>query len=237
MGGLRFKMSHDLRYLAKDSKEREYVDYLRCGTNTTTIQLTLIAALEAVIPSVSNRGSINLHIIGVNADGSEFASLPAFEELLHILPSLKALNLSFVGPNVFEESPETFQCCTTCTEMGRSISITTWKGPYHAYVDTKFHKTPNLAAAFQSGFSVDEQADWLPTIKYLARAPHSTLFTASSYSEIRGEMAVWKSLGAEFVKNAEVNRWKGLSPSLAVFGEKPNEVNYQNYWWYIVKQR
>lgn len=50
-------------------------------------------------------------------------------------------------------------------------------------------------------------------------------------------MAMWKNLGTGFVKNAEVNRWKGMSPSLGVCGDKSNEVSYQNYWWYIVKQR
>ncbi|KAK3172320.1 hypothetical protein OEA41_005641 [Lepraria neglecta] len=243
MGAFRSKMNRDLKYLANDPKEREFVEYIRCGTNTTTTQLTLIAALEAVIPNVSTRGSINLHIIG--AAGAEFASVPAFEELLHFLPSLTALQLSFVGLNVLEDlkddtetqNPHTLQCCTTCTKMGRTISITTWRGPYHAYVDTEFYKTPDLAAAFHSGFSVDEQADWYPTIKYLAHAPHPTLLTAARYFEIQGDMGVWKNLGAEFVKNAEVNKWKGMSPSLAVCGDKPNEVVYQNYWWYIVKQR
>ncbi len=89
MGGFRSKMNRDLKYLANDPKEREYVEYIKYGTNTTTIQLTLIAALEAVIPNVSTRGSINLHIIG--AAGAEFASVPVFEELLHFLPSLTAL--------------------------------------------------------------------------------------------------------------------------------------------------
>ncbi len=236
-------MNRDLKYLANDPNERKYVEYLRCGTNTTTIQLTLIAALEAVIPNVSTRGSIELHIIG--AAGAEFASVPAFEELLHFLPSLTTLRLSFVGLNVPEDlkddtetqNPHTLQCCTTCTKMGRTISITTWRGLYHAYVDTEFYKTPDLAAAFQSGFSVDEQADWYPTIKYLAHAPHPTLLTAARYFEIRGEMEIWKNLGAEFAKNAEVNKWKGMSPSLGVCGDKPNEISYQNYWWYIVKQR
>jgi mitochondrial splicing suppressor protein 51 len=51
MGGFRFKMNRDLKYLSKDPKEREFVEYIRCGTNTTTIQLTLIAALEAIIPT------------------------------------------------------------------------------------------------------------------------------------------------------------------------------------------
>lgn len=236
-------MNRDLKYLANDPKEREFVEYLRCGTNTTTIQVTLIAALEAVITNVSTRGSINLHIIG--AAGAEFNSIPAFEELLHFLPSLTALHLSFVGPNVHEDpkdgtetqNPHTLECCATCTKMGRKICITTWRGPYHAYVDTEFYKTPDLAATFQSGFSVDEQADWYPTIKYLAQAPHPTLFTAARYFEVQGEMGVWKNLGAEFVKNAEVNKWKGMSPSLGVCGDKPNEVIYQNHWWYIVQQR
>jgi mitochondrial splicing suppressor protein 51 len=246
MGGFGPKMGRDLKYLASDPKEREFVEYLRYGTNTTTIQLTLIAALEAIIPHVNTRGSINLHVIG--AAGAEFNSIPAFEELLHLLPSLTALQLSFVGLNVFEDptnttetqnpqNPHTLQCCTTCTKIGRTISITAWRGPYHAYVDTKFYKTPDLATAFRSGFSVNEQADWYPTIKYLSHAPHPTLFTADRYFEIQGEMEVWKNLGAQFVKNAEVNKWKGMSPSLTVCGDKPNEVTYRNYWWYIVKQK
>ncbi|KAL5415466.1 hypothetical protein PMIN04_008536 [Paraphaeosphaeria minitans] len=121
--------------------------------------------------------------------------------------------------------------------MGRSVPIIAWRGPYHAYVDAKSFGTPQLAAAFHSGFSVDEQADWYPTIEYLARAPHPTLFTAARSFEIEGEMRIWKRLSAGFVKKAEVNRWKGMSPSLAVCADKPNEVTYVNYWWYIVKQR
>ena len=117
MGGFKSKMNRNLKYLANDSKEREFVEYLRYGTNTTTIQLTLIAALETTTPNVSTRVSINLHIIG--AAGAEFASVPAFEELLHLLPSLTTLQLSFVGLNVAEDLKDdtktqnlhTLQCC------------------------------------------------------------------------------------------------------------------------------
>lgn len=243
MSSFKSKMNRDLKYLANNPKEREFVEYMRCSTNTTTIQLTLMAALEATIPNLSTRGSIHLHIIG--AAGAEFASVPAFEELLHLLPSLTALHLTFIGLNVSvdltdgTESPKshTLLCCAACTKMGRSVSITTWRGPYHAYVDTELYDTPELAAAFHSGFSVDEQADWYPTIKYLAHSPCPTLFTAARYFEIQGEMQIWKGLGAEFVKHAEVNKWKGMSPSLVVCGDKPNEVIYQNHWWYMVKQR
>ena len=234
-------MNRDLKYLANDPKEREFVEEMKYGTNTTTIQLTLIAALEAAIPNVSTRGSINLHIIG--ADIAEFASVPAFEELLHFFPSLTALHVFFVGLNVIEgpkddprfHNPRTLQCCTMCTKMGREISITTWRGPYHAFINTKFYKTPDLAAAFHSGFWTVEEEIWLPTIIYLARAPHPTLFTSAIYSDIPGEMKIWESLGTEFVKTPEINKWKGMCPRLEFFGK--NEVNYINYWWYIVKQR
>ncbi|CAG8976286.1 hypothetical protein HYALB_00011771 [Hymenoscyphus albidus] len=242
-GGFKSKMNRKLRYLANDSKEREFVEYMRCSTNTTTIQLTLIAALETIIPNMSTRSSINLHIIG--AAGAEFSSLPAFEELLHLLPSLKPLQLSFVGLNVMEgprdgtktRNIHKLQCCTMCTKMGRSISITTWRGQYHAYVDTEGYKTPDLTAAFHSVFAIDEEADWYPTIKHLVHAPHPTVFAAARYFEIEREMRVWKSLGARFVKDAEVNKWKEISPSLTVCGVEPNEVIYQNNWWYIVRQQ
>lgn len=241
--GFKSKIDRNLKYLANDSKERELVEYMRCGTNTTTIQLTLIAALETIIPNIRTRNSINIHIIG--AAGAEFASVPAFEELLHLLPSLKTLQISFVGLNVDEDLKDdhktpnlhTIQCCTMCTSMGRSIRMTSWRGSYHAYVETEFYKTPDLAAAFHSGFSVDEQEDWYPTIKHAARAPHPTLFTAARHFEIEGEIQLLKNLGARFVKDAEVNKWKGMSPSLTVCGDKPNEVTYPNHWWYIVKER
>lgn len=89
MGGFRSKMNRDLKYKANNPKEREFIEYTRCSTNTTSIQLTLIVAMEATIPNISIRDLINLHIIG--AAGPELASLPAFEELLHLLPSLTAL--------------------------------------------------------------------------------------------------------------------------------------------------
>jgi splicing suppressor protein 51 len=166
-------MDRNLKYLANDPKEREFIEYMRCSTNTTTIQLNLLAALETAIPNVNTRGSINLHIIG--ADQYEFAYLTVFGELLHLLQSLKTLQLSFVGLDMVEDLEDdskaqnlhTLWCCTMCTKIGRSISITTWRGPYHAYVDTELYKTPDLAAAFRSGFAVYEQADWYPTITHL----------------------------------------------------------------------
>ncbi|KAI9647175.1 hypothetical protein NHQ30_003558 [Ciborinia camelliae] len=241
------KMNRDLKFISNDPKEREFVENLRHGTNMITIQLTLLAALETAIPNISTRDSIDIHFIGAGA--FEYSSIKAFEELLHLLPSLKTLQLLFVGLHVVEyvptsetkteihkpQNPRALHCCPSCIKTGRTVTITTWRGPYHAFVETEFYKKPDLATAFHSGFSVDEQADWFPTIKYLARAPNPTLFTAARFFEIKGEMVLWKLLGAGFLKNAEINKWKGMTPALGVCGDRPNEVSYDNYWWYIVK--
>ena len=243
MGHLRSRMNRDIRYLANDAKERQLIDYTRCSTNTMSFQMTLIAALEAALHNVSTQSSILLHIIG--AARAECADLNKFEALLHLLPSLTALQVTFVGldvpidliDDIGTDDPRKLGCCTTCREKGRSISISAWRILYHEYVSTEFFKMPDLAAAFQSGFSVAEQADWSPTINYLAAAPHPTMFTAIRNFEIQGEMHVWKELGVEFIQNAEINKWKGMSPSLAMGGDRPNEVIYRNYWWYIVKAR
>lgn len=176
-GSLSSKMNRDLRYQTNDPRERAFVEHMRIGTNETTIQLTLIAALEATIPDNGTRRSINLHIIG--AAKKEFDALFAFKKLLHLLPSLKALQLPFVGLNVVNQTPPRLRCCAMYTKAGRSISITTWRGPYQEYVTTKLYRTPDLAAAFHSGFSVDEQMSCIPTIGYLAHAPHPILFTAA----------------------------------------------------------
>jgi splicing suppressor protein 51 len=226
-------MTQHLRYKGSNLQEQKYIDSMRHATNTTTIHLTLLSALEATIPDLSTRKSISIHIFG--AAGFESTSLPAFEELLHLLPSLSTLRISLVGLHTQPLMHPTLPCCTTCTQLGRSISLSAWRGTYHAFIDTQLHEKPDLAAAFHAGFAVDEQASWRPTIEYIARAPHHTVFTAAREFEVRGEIEVWGGLGAEFVRGAEVNRWRGLAGQLAVCGEKRNEVSYVNYWWYIVK--
>lgn len=63
------------------------------------------------------------------------------------------------------------------------------------------------------------------------------MFTSSRYFEVDLEIQIWKKLGARFVKEPEINKWKGMLPSLELRGDKPNEVSYLNHWWYIIGER
>jgi splicing suppressor protein 51 len=57
--------------------------------------------------------------------------------------------------------------------------------PGEVHIGTEFYKTPDLAAAFHSGFSADKQKDWYSTIKYLAHVQHPTLFTAARHGSLQ----------------------------------------------------
>ena len=109
---------------------------VRLASGTSSMALTVLAALEAVFPDISTRTIIRLHFIG--AAGREINGLMIFEELLHLLPSLKDLELTFVGFELPQPSTEDtvmkLECCPPCTAAGRTRSLRLWKGGYHDYV-------------------------------------------------------------------------------------------------------
>lgn len=50
------------------------------------------------------------------------------------------------------------------------------------------------------------------------------------------EMEILKKLDAGFIIKPAVNRWKALMPIVVKMGgDKPNEVSYQNKWWYVIE--
>ncbi|TVY16798.1 putative mitochondrial protein MSS51-like protein [Lachnellula arida] len=164
---------------------------MRLASGTSSMALTVLAALEAVFPDISTRTTIKLHFIG--AAYPEFDGLRVFEELLHLLPSLKNLELTLVGFEMPERSTEDImelKCCPTCTAASRTRSLRLWKGAYHDYLKRDGYEKPDLAVAFHTGFSQSMEEEWLPTVQYLAAAPHPTLFTSYNEKEMEEETAI-----------------------------------------------
>lgn len=164
-----------------------------------------------------------------------------FEEILHLLPTLKKLRLTFIGievPNVSKSKddvgPIELECCPVCTASGRIRSLQCWKGEYHEYFKEPDYKAPDLAVAFHSGFSQLEQSSWIPTFKHLATASHPTLFTTYNITEMREDVSLLESFGAQYLRPGEVNKWKGAPPILEAMEEEENAVYYVNHFWYIV---
>jgi splicing suppressor protein 51 len=219
--------------------------------------LTIIAGLEAVCDDLATKETVNLHLIG--ATSKELESLVCFEELLHLLPHLKKLHCSFVGPElprmVDGNNTVTLDCCPLCTsesdyprvlescdvglirsllDAKRVRSMQMFTGTYHDYVKTEHYGQPDLAVAFHTGHSLEEQVSWAPTIKHLAACDYSTVFTTYNEAEMLGEMGGLKELGAKFLVDGQKNKWKGMRPMLDPLEEEENIPYYHNYFWYMI---
>ena len=210
---------------------------LIAATDKDTIVLTIVAALEVIYRDLATMETINLHLIGATA--KELSALAFFEEMLHLLPSLRSLHCSFVGielPKPEDVERVVFDCCDTCTTSKRTRSMEMWKGAYHDYIKTDKYVKPDLAVAFHSGHSMDAIEEWAPTIKYLVDAEYCTLFTTFNEKEMLGEMEALKKLEARFVRKGE-NKWRGMTPMLEIMEVVENSVYYNNQYWYIIAGR
>jgi splicing suppressor protein 51 len=213
---------------------------MRLASSTLTMPLTILAGLELVCPDVSNRTKLSLHFIG--AATRELEALMVFEEIIHLLPSLKNLNLTFIGPHVPKTSVTkvgiknsmNLECCPDCKSMGRTRSLGLWNGAYHEYVKEKGFEEPDLAIALHTGFSQDEQESWLPTVQYLATSSYPTLFTTYNEKEMKEETTILERAGATFLQKGKVNKWKGACPILEAMEEEENALHYLNMFGYIV---
>jgi splicing suppressor protein 51 len=230
------KISTDLTYTSKDPMEIGPVGYLRYGSLSTTMPLTIFAALERLFPDLGTRTSISLHLIGANE--REITRLMVFEELLHLLPSLKVLHITLVGLEIPDASADEgsilLECCQSCASTARTRSVMFYRGVYHDFIRTKHYERPDLAVVFQSGFSQESTEAWMPTIRHLAAGLHPTLFTTYNREEMVQETVILECLGAKFLQKGEVNQWKGLFPIMEPMGTQDGNVYYFNQYCYIV---
>ena len=66
-----------------------YWTFLRFASETSTMPLTKLSALEKGLPSLTTRSRLSIHIIG--ASMREWENLMVFEEILHLLPTVNHL--------------------------------------------------------------------------------------------------------------------------------------------------
>lgn len=210
---------------------------LLLSTDSLTIPLTVLAGLEEAVPDLLDSRTVSIHLIG--AAGKEFRSLKLFEEILHLLPSMKHLKIALIGP----ESPAGFDsdidldCCSTCTRHGRRRTVTSFQGGYQDYKDTAQYCKPDLAVLFHSGRSQANVESWAPTTRFLVDSATRTLCTTYTEREANEEAAELVRLGARFLIKPEVNKWRGLVPLPELLEGPEHGVYYNDYYRYIFEGR
>jgi splicing suppressor protein 51 len=249
---LRNMATSEWKLRSQDETSKLKVGHLTGITNNTSSILTIIAALEAAFPNLGSKTSLTLHLIGART--IEFNAMYCMEELLHLLPALKTLELVLIGPDIhpqvtfysgMEIKQKLHHDCSSCTSKNRTMTFTLWKETYERYIERPEYSKPDLATAFHAGVSDSVLfRQWYPTIQHLVKAPHPTVFTCYCMAELKMEThnmgGPW---GAKFLQTGEVNKWKTLWPRLHAphgqlnvgMAEYSQRISYHNYYWYIIR--
>ena len=218
-----------------DAPMMEYfLNTLKSATSTSTMPLTVLTALEDTHPQLSSMQRLTIHIVG--ATGREALNLMIFEEIVHLLPSLKHLYTVLIGPKLGADNSGQeveMECCPECTSQGRRRTFSSHHSLYHEYAASAAYAKPDLAVLFHSGRSQEEKASWAPTTRYLVDSGTCTLCTTYTKEEQEQEVAELKSMDAKFVVEPEVNRWKSLTPIPDFMVSPEHSVYYLNYYRYV----
>lgn len=211
------------------------------ATDTLTMPVSIVAVLEESRQGLVTKVTISEHLIG--AAGKELTNLMMFEEILHLLPSLKYLRMTLVGagdadqPDCKLSHKIECNCCPACLRRGRARTAELYQGAYHDYVKTSQYKKPDIAVLFHSGRTQEAEAFWRPTSRFLVESDTLTLYTAYNESEAMEEAAELASLGAHFVVHPEVNKWKSLVPALDFMEGSEHREFYHNFYRYVFQGR
>ncbi|KAL5373337.1 hypothetical protein DPSP01_012780 [Paraphaeosphaeria sporulosa] len=220
----------------KDEAERMLM-FLLYSTDSLTMPLTIISALEDLS---WDRPHLTIHMLG--ATDRELTALANFEELLHLMPSVKSLHITAIGPGIPGPvngtviAKQSLDCCPPCKVDGRQRSISLYKGVYHEFVLEPTSEKPDLVVLFNSGWidGDDTKSHWEPTIKALIDENVPALFTTYNFEEAQHEQKRFKELGARFVTEVGENKWRGLVPT-PEFIDEENGMWFNNAYRYVVQ--
>ncbi|KAF2833590.1 hypothetical protein CC86DRAFT_338987 [Ophiobolus disseminans] len=214
--------------------------FLLLATDTLTMPLTIVSALEELHLLKAPR--LRVHLLG--ATGREFLAMPAFEEILHLVPGIKSLEITAVGPSslLHGHGPEGYApkqnipCCDACQSKGRTRPLASYQGLYHDFAKSSHYEKPDIIVAFNSGCvdGDDADTDWDQTIRLIVDSEVPTLFTTYNPREAWHEQVKMKSLGAKFVLEPARNKWSSLVP-MPEFLDEEYDIWYQNHHQYIIQ--
>ncbi|KAL0563907.1 hypothetical protein V5O48_018153, partial [Marasmius crinis-equi] len=212
------------------------------ATKATCFPLTVIAALEDVMPTLSLHNSLSIHVVG--AATRELLARGMLEELLHFLPKLKTLKILFVGPETIDPSGgnETNLACEFCVAKGRSRTSTFYKGTYHDFVLTPGASAnrPDLIVGLNTGMSEVDHESWKKTIGVIRDLDVPALFTCYTKREGESEMRMMKGMGVKIAKELSLNKWRGVVPKSNNYWNTDDEgpiAAYNSYYKYIAHGR
>ncbi|GBB96256.1 hypothetical protein RclHR1_02710015 [Rhizophagus clarus] len=213
----------------KASHILQHDSYCRVVTNTLSLPLTILAALKRFYDR-NQLHSINdmvIHLAGANQ--YELLALMAFEEIMHVLPDIKSLQLVMIGLEMFSKNHGfPLKCCPRCTEENRKRVCSMYPMTYHDFANSLDYNKPHLVVGFNTGLYEDDTDLWKPTIECLLDKNSPCSFTSYSKKEAIEDVKILKEWGAKILTGAKENKWRSNMPLV-----EPQEVDkfyYNNYY-------
>ncbi|KAF8881411.1 hypothetical protein CPB84DRAFT_1735217 [Gymnopilus junonius] len=189
------------------SKGHDFLEAaLRAVSENLSMPMTILWGLEILNgddDSWTMKEVLNIHVIG--AAEVEIMNDEIFEEILHRLPLVKTLMMTFVGPDLDDLTGEDpiineIEICAQCESNGRMMIHDHHPKTYHEYIADQgsgFVK-PDLAIAFNSVCCKGDIASWTRTYHAMFRQHIPSLFTAYNEAEAIRESILFKGAGITF---------------------------------------
>jgi len=221
-------------------------------TDSLSLMMTLLHCLTMTVPDVMSKTNLSIHVLG--AESHEILIEKRYEEILHWLPQLQLLTITFVGPNLPVETIGTSRdsvedICADCKKKSR-IRLEFVKKMYHETVMEPPHPSkssiaiakgqtiplPDIVIAANCGlhdYGNGLNASWEPTSKLLARMDVPVVYTAYTEEEGEEDEQQLRQWGAKVLVSNTKNSWRGLTPVPDEFDCA--EFYYNNFFFTVTK--
>ncbi|CAG8673006.1 16208_t:CDS:2 [Racocetra persica] len=205
----------------------------RVITNSLSLPLTILSALERFYSRSQLRSFDGLVIHLIGAGKYEVSALMSFEEIMHILPNIRTLQLILIGIELSSKTMGvSLQCCPRCTKADRKRIYSLHPISYHEYSASDDFITPQIVVGFNIGL-YDEF--WKPSVEFLIEKELPCIFTSYSKDEANQDAKMLKTLGAKIIVSANENKWRSTMP--LVEPQETDKFYYNNYYRTLLKGR
>jgi splicing suppressor protein 51 len=206
--------------------------------DSTSMVLTLLAAMEHTIPNLQMRSKLCIHIVA--AAHKEFNTQDMMEELLHYLPKLETVVIVYIGPTLPTVSTASQNhACYGCRQSRRRRTVILCPITYHEFAESAKYRAnpPDLVAGFNTGMGEVGVSGWEKSMRVVLESNVPAVFTTYTVFEALNDTNMLTELGASFVKTLEKNLWRGVIPLIAERIEVHGLDHFSNNYWFIVRGR
>jgi splicing suppressor protein 51 len=216
-------------------------------TDIATCPLTVLFSLQKSNFALEDIKSLTIHLVGAEIYFEVYALRKWESLLLHLIPSLRNINVVFVGPelnidNEFLQTVDKITMCRKCNTAGRKVVYGFWKGLYHDFLNSKNYKKPDLISAFNAGLyrltDFEGKDTWSPTIEAMLKEPDIPV-VVTEYTEQELPYDLQRIQGIvdslEIIMPPAKNPFASSKPSLNFFSEETVPVIFKNFCITILK--